>query len=296
MLFLPLGVSRPRTGTRGVTTTDALKFVGVTAFLIDHYGLCLDPDQAWWRLVGRIVAPIFFFLIGFARTRSVPWTWLVFGAVLTATEGWVKPDPDRLLRADLDILFSFAILRFAVLPLVDRILERQRPSLFLVVGCVILVGVCFWFVEYSIYAWPWALLGLSHRLVLEDPSRARLWIRLGLALTAGVVYVVMESIVPWSRPMAFSTTQIVLLSGMIAGLTVVLLAFRRTVLRVQPPALLAPVFRFCGRYSLEIYAITLFGMWLLAWAIGIDHGAGSGGDGDSDSDANDDSDSDADDD
>jgi hypothetical protein len=287
MLLLSITGVRPENAegprqeqTRGVTTTDVLKFVGVTAFLIDHYGMCLAPDQAGWRLVGRIVAPIFFFLLGFARTRSVPWTWIAFGAVLTATEGWVSPNRDRLLRADIDILFSFAILRLAVLPLVDRILLRQAPSPFLVIGCLLLIPLCHWFVEYSTYAWLWAFLGLSHRLALENPSPARRWIQLPLALAAASVYVVMETSNRWARAQEFSTAQIVILWGMIAGLTVGLLAFRRTGLRVQPPAVLAPLFRFCGRYSLEIYAITLFAMWLLAYAIGIDHDSGSGGDDD----------------
>ncbi len=71
-----------------VTTTDVLKFVGVVALLVDHYGLFYRPDENGWRLVGRAAAPIFFFLIGFARTRKVPWTWYAFGLVLTVVNAW----------------------------------------------------------------------------------------------------------------------------------------------------------------------------------------------------------------
>ena len=55
-----------------VTTTDLLKLAGLTLVLIDHYGLFFDPNADWWRVVGRGAAPVFFFLIGFARTRTVP--------------------------------------------------------------------------------------------------------------------------------------------------------------------------------------------------------------------------------
>ena len=52
-----------------VGTTDWWKLAGLALVLADHYGLFFDPDTDGWRVVGRIAAPIFFFLIGFARTR-----------------------------------------------------------------------------------------------------------------------------------------------------------------------------------------------------------------------------------
>ncbi len=64
-------------GARPVTTTDLWKFFGVIFVLVDHYGFFFDNDQDWWRVFGRLAAPIFFFFIGFARTRRVPrcWPW-----------------------------------------------------------------------------------------------------------------------------------------------------------------------------------------------------------------------------
>jgi hypothetical protein len=69
-----------------VTTTDVLKCIGVASFLIDHTGVFFDPAEPWWRLFGRVAAPIFFFLVGFARSRRVPWTWLALGAALTVSQ------------------------------------------------------------------------------------------------------------------------------------------------------------------------------------------------------------------
>jgi hypothetical protein len=270
--------------TRAVTTTDVLKFVGVAAFLVDHYGLCFDPGQAWWRLVGRVAAPIFFFLIGFARARSVPWTWIAYGAALTALEGWTSRDEDRLRNVNVDILINFALLRLAVLPLAERVLRRRPPGPWLVLGCVLLIPLSYRFLEYGPYGWLWALLGLSHRLALEEPSPGRRWARLVIALAAAGVYVALETSNRWFRVQEFSAAQAVLLAAMIAGLTAGLLAFRRTALRVRPPAPLAALFRLCGRYSLEIYAITLFAMQLLAYATDLDHGSDGGEDDDSDGD------------
>jgi hypothetical protein len=95
---------------RPVTTTDAWKLFAITVVLIDHYGLYFDPADPWWRLFGRLAAPVFFFFIGFARTRTVPWTWIVLGAVITAVDHWTSGG--RNLMAN--ILINFALLRLAL--------------------------------------------------------------------------------------------------------------------------------------------------------------------------------------
>src|SRR6187200_681550 len=74
---------------RPVTTTDLWKLVGLLLVLIDHWGLLFADDPSW-RVVGRAAAPIFFFFIGLARTRRVPWSWVVLGLVLTAVESWTS--------------------------------------------------------------------------------------------------------------------------------------------------------------------------------------------------------------
>src|SRR5688572_24086808 len=74
--------SAPLLPATGVTTTDLLKVIGVATFLVDHYGFFFHTDELWWRMFGRVASPIFFFLVGFARTREVPLTWLAFGLAL----------------------------------------------------------------------------------------------------------------------------------------------------------------------------------------------------------------------
>jgi len=43
-----------------LTSTDWLKLVGIAAFLIDHAGLFFIESDDWWRMAGRIAAPIFY--------------------------------------------------------------------------------------------------------------------------------------------------------------------------------------------------------------------------------------------
>ncbi|HEY8382171.1 MAG TPA: TraX family protein [Microvirga sp.] len=256
----------------GVTTTDVLKFVGVAAFLIDHYGYYFAPDENGWRLVGRMAAPIFFFLIGFARTRSVPWTWFAFGAALTALSAWAAQSLTDVL---LNILLNFALLRLVVLPVVERIMVRRPvPLAMLVVGCILLIDATDGVLEYGTEGWLWAFFGLAHRVAQTSETARMAWIRTGLGVAAVAAYIPREV-----QEYDFGILQAALLAGAVIGLALTFVRFRRMTLRRQPPAPLAAPLRFGGRYSLEIYAITLFAMQFLAYAIAISGDAGSDGGG-----------------
>src|SRR4051812_49904540 len=98
---------------RPVTTTDLWKLVCLLQVLIDH-----------WGVLGRAAAPIFFFFIGLARTRRVPWSWVVLGLVLTAVDSWTSGT--GLGKINLNILINFAFFRL-LLPEVER--RGVAPSL-----------------------------------------------------------------------------------------------------------------------------------------------------------------------
>ena len=101
---------------RPVTTTDLWKLVGLLLVLIDHWGLLFADDPSW-RVVGRAAAPIFFFFIGLARTRQVPWSWVILGLGLTAVESWTSGT--GLGKINLNILINFAYVRL-LLPEVEQ--------------------------------------------------------------------------------------------------------------------------------------------------------------------------------
>jgi hypothetical protein len=249
---------------RPVTTTDAWKLFAITFVLIDHYGLYFDPDELWWRLFGRLASPVFFFFIGFARTRSVPWSWLLFGVLITAVEYRTSGDDSVMLN----ILLNFALLRL-VLPFIEtHVVDYPVRLAILVAASAASVPVLDEVLEYSGEGWLWALLGLSHRLLLERGDGASRIRRNVLAVAAGLVYVIRER-----SDYGFDALQSALLLAFIAGLVLGLTRFRRTGLAWQPPRLARPIFTFTGRHTLEIYAATLLAMQLLAYTL-------DGGDGD----------------
>jgi hypothetical protein len=242
---------------RPVTTTDAWKLFALAFVLIDHYGFYFDSDETWWRLFGRLASPVFFFFIGFARTRTVPWSWIVFGILITAVDYWTSP------RAILiNILLNFALVRL-VLPHVEaHVMPYPLRLAALVVASAAVIPVLDPVLEYGGEGWLWALLGLAHRLALERGDGFSLWRRNAVALAAAVVYIAREI-----HDYGFDSLQSALLAAMIAAEVLALMRFRREDLAWQPPRPLRPVFAFAGRRSLEIYALSLLAMQLLAFAI-----------------------------
>lgn len=243
-----------------VTTTDALKAAALVIILIDHIGHYLLPDMPLFRVVGRMGAPIFFFLIGFAKTRDIPLRWLWLGAVLTGVDFlWTGQISETLLA----ILFNFAAIRLA-LPLIEKhALAPPLRLVALVLALILLVRPTSMFIEYSTAGWLFALAGLLHRRCLDEGEAWRQR-RDFLAIMAVLVYIVAEQ-VDYNFP--FVLTGLLILEMVL--LISVLQRFQRHHLAQQPIPPVASVMRFCGRYSLEIYALQIIalaaigGLWNL---------------------------------
>lgn len=232
-----------------VTTTDWWKLAAIVVMLVDHVGFYFDPEQAWWRVVGRATAPIFFVLVGFARTRSVPWTWLAFGAILTGIDVLKE---ENAANATINILLNFALIRWA-LPSLERWLGDSRLRLVLVLGLFAgLVPLLGDRLEYGAEGWLWALLGLYQRRFLESGTAGAASTRNAVAALAGLVYLVTEYF-----DFGFGLEQAFVLALIVGVETVLLANFVRETSRVQPPAALRPVIGFLGRRTLELYALHL---------------------------------------
>jgi|GEM_PF-205973 len=54
-----------------LTSYDLLKTIAILLMVIDHIGAYFYPDEAWFRILGRLCVPIWFFLIGYARSRDL---------------------------------------------------------------------------------------------------------------------------------------------------------------------------------------------------------------------------------
>jgi hypothetical protein len=252
-----------------VTTTDLLKTAALLLILVDHIGHYLIDDWPILRVVGRLGVPIFFFFIGFAKTRAIPLRWLLLGATLTFVEYlWVG----ALSETQLNILFDFALIRLT-LPLVERYVlpSPYRLSLFVIILIVTLPLAALVF-EYGGEGWLIALTGLLHRQ-LADGKAGSVLQRDVVGLIALAVFVIVER-----NDYSFDWAMTGLLVLGVVSVAGALRAFRRTDSDWQPAARAAAVLRYCGRHSLELYAAQIIGLAALGTVLDLDHGGDEDGD------------------
>jgi hypothetical protein len=264
-----MGAAHSGIGFRAVDNTDWLKTAAIVLVTVDHYGYFFVEDGEWWSVVGRLAAPTFFFLMGYAQTRAVPLRWLGLGVVLTVLDSWnqswawVAPN----------ILFSFAFIRLAR-PFAQEFVQRHGGAAFALLAAALfaLLPLTDNVVDYGAEGWLWALFGLCQRIHVDRrpavviatgqsaASRARARnMTASMALTPLLVCLVAAVAYLWREQIEFSFSQVqfaVFTLG-VGVLALGLLMFRRGPSLVQPPKAIAAVLQFVGRRTLEIYAIEL---------------------------------------
>ena len=92
---------------KDITSYDLIKALALLLMIVDHIGYHFFPEEMWFRLIGRLCVPIWFFLIGYSRSVFIPPKLLIGGAliVLSAIVAGQYVFP-------LDILFTIAIIRY----------------------------------------------------------------------------------------------------------------------------------------------------------------------------------------
>jgi hypothetical protein len=255
-----------------VDNTDWLKTAAIILVAIDHIGYFFIEDDRWWSVFGRLAAPTFFFLMGYAQTRAVPLRWVGLGVILTLLEswnaGWTWVSPN--------ILLSFALIRLAR-PYVQTLVQHYGWIAFALLVCALIavLPLAAKGVDYGAEGWLWALFGLCQRIYADSRAAVRTdgtaqdmvpsaqvmnadFMRLAACFIAAVVYVWQEQ-----REYAFAQTYFTVFILGIGILSLSLFLFLRGPSRIQPPRAIAATLHFIGRHTLEIYAIQLAGSELL---------------------------------
>lgn len=102
-----------------LTSYDLLKSLALILMVVDHIGYFFFPEETWFRVLGRMSVPIWFFLIGFANVRQVqPTIWI--GAIAVMVSSYITGE----YILPLNILFSLAIARLWI----DRLMVGTLRS------------------------------------------------------------------------------------------------------------------------------------------------------------------------
>jgi hypothetical protein len=259
--------------SHAVDNTDWLKTAAIIFVSAGHLGFFFMEDELWWSVFGRFAAPPFFFLVGYAQSRTVPPHWIGIGVILTLLESW---NADWTWVAP-NILLSFVLIRIAR-PYVQMFLQNRGWLAFVVLVSVLLalLPAAAKIVDYGAEGWLWALFGLCQRRYLDGISAATTdgsrgspaptltatdaagLMRLLACLVAAVVFVWQEQ-----KEFSFPAVHLAVVVLGLGVLSISLCLFTRGESRFQPPEKIASTLRFVGRHTLAIYAIQLAGSELL---------------------------------
>jgi peptidoglycan/LPS O-acetylase OafA/YrhL len=259
---------------QAVDNADWLKTAAIISVSMGHFGYFFIEDDSWWSVFGRVAAPTFFFLLGYAQTRTVPLRWIWLGVMLTLLESWNA----KWTWVAPNILLSLALIRGAR-PYAQILLHRHgwAAFAFLVSALLAVLPIAGNLVDYGSEGWLWSLFGLCQRMYVDSRSISEVdgpaqssappapamkanagQMRLLACLVAVVAYVWQEQ-----TEYLFPRLQFAIFIFGIGVWSASLCLFLRGPSRIQPPETIARPLRFIGRHTLEIYAIQLAGSELL---------------------------------
>ena len=231
-----------------LTSHDLLKAFAVIIMIIDHIGYYFYPDDMWWRAVGRIGFPIWFYLAGYARGRDIPRILLGGGLFLLAMNFVVG---ETLFP--LNALFTIMILRLCIDPVMNIVRGNvQRIWGFLFIFTVLFLPTTA-LTEYGTLAAIFAMFGymVRHR---EDMGLDRALMQ-NYMVSIAVIFLGYQGItfgmnMPQFVLMAVGTMSVCLVLGSFRSVS-----FDR--LDAKMPAPFKAFIQFCGRNTLQIYVAHL---------------------------------------
>lgn len=235
-----------------ITSYDILKTLAVALMIVDHVGYYFFPEQEWFRVFGRLCVPMWFFLIGYARSRDIgPRLW-IGGLVLVAANVAVG-----MTVFMLNILITIILVRLVLDPVMKFAL-KSNVKFWLAAFVILVLALPTWLVtEYGAIGLLLAMFGylVRHKRegVTEDKKRIDTFMAFtGLAFIAfNIVLLLMPDITP---------IQIGVLAAGTFAVMIWLTYFKPETypdLTAKMPSLVVGLLHIGGRRTLEIYVIHL---------------------------------------
>ncbi|HEY6556356.1 MAG TPA: TraX family protein [Polyangiaceae bacterium] len=257
--------------TNRLTNYDLIKAAAVLIMVTDHVGAYFFPvhsydahlnsSDLWWRAVGRLGLPVWFFLVGHSRSRDLsPPIWI--GATLLLVGNIVT----GMSLLPLNALFSIIFIRLVLDVLARTLLvSRTRVSL----GVVLLVTLEFpsnGLFEYGSLGLLMALMGFVWR------HRAQVLPMLGNAYFIGLIaFIVATCVARQIVAFHFHGMQAAFVAlGLVSSFVLLMRSPVREIPRFEAEVSrsFASTARWLGRRTLEIYVVHLLTFKLIAALVG----------------------------
>jgi hypothetical protein len=155
--------------TRGAayTSLDAMKLLAIVSMTTDHVGYYFLPHELWCRALGRITIPVWFFLAGYSRTRTLSRAIWIYALILILNRllfGYLLFPLNTLVSVifPLNALISVILCRLFLNFCDDRNwIPNELPLL--IIACTALTTITPPFFEYGSMTFLFALMGRAVR-------------------------------------------------------------------------------------------------------------------------------------
>jgi hypothetical protein len=237
---------------RELTSYDLVKALALVIMVADHIGHYFFPQDLWWRAVGRIGFPVWFFLMGYSTRRTIPKEMIIGGVLVTIA---LVVSGQFLLPVN--ALFSMAIIRLSIDPLMARALRNYQAFWSMVGLLSFMVLLSMLGFEYGTLGLMFAMYGYMRRHkenIKIEPYMYALFV-----LAIGFIFILYNVVLMNGK---LDAPQYAFMTLGTFGMTILLFFFRPKVYPRLTRSLgfLTPVIQFMGRRTLELYVahIALF--------------------------------------
>ena len=228
-----------------VTHLDIIKTFAVIIMIIDHIGFYFFPDQEWWRAIGRIGMPVWFFMVGYARGRDIP-NKLLIGALIIVGADFI------LFRSvfPFNALITIIILRIVIEYVMNFILKTRYIfilSVFILVFAFVITNMI---VEYGSLALLYAMLGYftRHKGQIINNTFFNKIDYIGYCIYTFLIFCILQN-----AKFHFSEIQFITMSLFTMVMMLVLTNMKPMTFPEIQDLSLKRFLQFCGRKTLEIY-------------------------------------------
>lgn len=230
-----------------LTSYDFLKSFALITMVIDHIGYYFFPDQAEWRIIGRMSMPVWMFLIGYAQNRDIKFITLGAGVLLLSNVAL------GLSIFPLDILFTIIFIRLLIGWFAKFIAINVACLFGLLVILASLTLSTYHYFDYGTAAFMYAVLGyIVRRQVMLGFSNA--------IIMASTTMIFIVNVVFQQTIKSFEILEFIAMVVGMGGVSYLLLYFTPKIysdLTSRIPNILIWVIKIMGRKTLLLYILQM---------------------------------------
>lgn len=227
---------------------DVIKFIAIITMIIDHTGYFFVEDNDYLRAIGRLAAPLFFFITGYVPNYQIRRSIWVYGFILTGANFWFRH------QLYINILIVFAAIKW--------VLEYWKPENKSILTLVIIFLLIYLVTLFSRDFIEYGFLGFAYA------GCGRLKATRSKPVLASILIVVTFLVQMMDKILYHDNIYVILLILTVAAILFFLFSsFRYRVFQIKP--LLKNSLLIFSRYSLEIYFWHLLAFGIIAQAMQI---------------------------